>query len=112
MDDDAGDGEGESEDGDEAEPEDNFNAAWVVDDLARAIYEKRMDSDDVMRLRAADMFIMLGDISFETGKVLRIRVIIAKSNVLCREIRTGDHGLHHWPIAPPTLVSSSRRSAL
>ena len=41
-----------------------------------------MDSDDVMRLRAADMFIMLGDISFETGKVLRIRVITAKSNVL------------------------------
>ena len=82
ADDDSGDGEGEGEDGDEAEPEDDFNAAWEVHDLARAIYEKCMDSDDVMRLRAADMFIMLGDISFETGKVLRIRVITAKSNVL------------------------------
>ena len=29
-----------------------------------------MDGDDVMRLRAADMFIMLGDISLETGTTL------------------------------------------
>jgi HAT1-interacting factor 1 len=60
---DAEDGDGE----DEAEPEDDFNAAWEVLDLARAIYEKCMDSDDGMRLRAADTFIMLGDISLETG---------------------------------------------
>ena len=65
ADDDAGEGEGE--DGDEAEPEDDFNAAWEVLDLARAIYEKRMGGDDLMRLRAADTFIMLGDISLETG---------------------------------------------
>ncbi|KAF8259306.1 hypothetical protein EI94DRAFT_1616434, partial [Lactarius quietus] len=62
------DGEGEGEEGDEAEPEDDFNAAWEVLDLARAIYEKRMDGDDAMRLRAADTFIMLGDISLETEK--------------------------------------------
>ena len=65
-------GEGRGEHGDEAEPEDNFNATWVLD-LAGAIYEKSMDGDDTMRLRAADTFIMLGDISLETGKsVLRI----------------------------------------
>ena len=64
-DDDAGDGEDEGED--EAEPEDDFNAAWEVLDRARAIYEKRMDGNDVMRLRAADTYIMPGDISLETG---------------------------------------------
>ncbi|KAN0129345.1 hypothetical protein V8E53_012829 [Lactarius tabidus] len=68
ADDDADGGEGEDGDGDEAEPEDDFNAAWEVLDLARAIYEKRMDGDDLMRLRAADTFIMLGDISLETEK--------------------------------------------
>lgn len=68
ADDDAGEGEGEDGDGDEAEPEDDFNAAWEVLDLARAIYEKRMDGDDLMRLRAADTFIMLGDVSLETEK--------------------------------------------
>jgi HAT1-interacting factor 1 len=62
--------EGEEEAGegaDEAEPEDDFNAAWEVLDLARAIYEKQMDGSDEMRLRVADTFIMLGDISLETG---------------------------------------------
>ena len=62
--------EGEEEGGegaDEAEPEDDFNAAWEVLDLARAIYEKQMDGDDGMRLKTADTFIMLGDISLETG---------------------------------------------
>jgi HAT1-interacting factor 1 len=52
---------------DEAEPEDDFNAAWEVLDLARAIYEKRMDGEDEMRLKVADTFIALGDISLETG---------------------------------------------
>jgi hypothetical protein len=65
----AGDGEGDGEgDGaDEAEPEDDFNAAWEVLDLARAIYEKRMDEDDEVRLKVADTFIALGDVSLETG---------------------------------------------
>lgn len=57
-------GEGEGAD---AEPEDDFNAAWEVLDLARAIYEKQMDGNDEMRLKVADTFIMLGDISLETG---------------------------------------------
>ncbi|KAH9004443.1 hypothetical protein EDB86DRAFT_2797544, partial [Lactarius hatsudake] len=64
--DDAGEGEGEGED--DAEPEDDFNAAWEVLDLARAIYEKRMDGDDAVRLKVADTFVMLGDISLETEK--------------------------------------------
>jgi HAT1-interacting factor 1 len=53
--------------GDEAEPEDDFNAAWEVLDLARAIYEKRMDGDEEIQLKVADTFIALGDISLETG---------------------------------------------
>lgn len=61
------DGVGEGADEDEAEPEDDFNAAWEVLDLARAIYEKRMDGDDEVRLKVADTFITLGDISLETG---------------------------------------------
>jgi HAT1-interacting factor 1 len=58
---------GEGEGADEAEPEDDFNAAWEVLDLARSIYEKQMDGNDEMRLKVADTFIMLGDISLETG---------------------------------------------
>ncbi|KAH9967532.1 hypothetical protein BC827DRAFT_1123466, partial [Russula dissimulans] len=60
----AADGEG----ADDAEPEDDFNAAWEVLDLARAIYEKQMDTNDEMKLKVADTFITLGDISLETEK--------------------------------------------
>ena len=85
---------------DEAEPEDDFNAAWEVLDLARAIYEKQMDGNDEMRLKVADTFIMLGDISLETGAScpsfspsLRAEIESLNSLVVCREIRSGDHGL-------------------
>lgn len=44
SDDDEQDGE-EGEEGEEGEPEDDFNAAWEVLDLARAIYEKRRNMD-------------------------------------------------------------------
>ena len=63
---------GEGAGADEAEPEDDFNAAWEVLDLARAIYEKQMDGNDEMRLKVADTFIMLGDISLETGACVRL----------------------------------------
>ncbi|KAI0046489.1 hypothetical protein FA95DRAFT_1542504 [Auriscalpium vulgare] len=63
--DDGEDGEGEDED---AEPEDDFNASWEVLDLARAIYEKQMDEDDEVRLKLADTYIALGDVSLETEK--------------------------------------------
>ncbi|KAF8202368.1 hypothetical protein BJ912DRAFT_920737 [Pholiota molesta] len=61
------DGEGEGEDG---EPEDDFNAAWEVLDLARAIYEKQSDEsgDDEVKLKLADTYIALGDVSLETEK--------------------------------------------
>jgi len=63
-----GDGDGDGDGEDEAEPEDDFNAAWEVLDLARSIYEKRMEGDDEVRLKVADTFIALGDISLETEK--------------------------------------------
>lgn len=56
----------EEEDG---EPEDDFNAAWEVLDLARAIYDKQMNenNDEEVRLKLADTYIALGDVSLETG---------------------------------------------
>ncbi|KAL4078755.1 hypothetical protein V8B97DRAFT_1070749 [Scleroderma yunnanense] len=62
-----GEGEGEGEDGD-GEPEDDFNAAWEVLELARSIYEKGKDQDDEIKLRLADTYIALGDVSLETEK--------------------------------------------
>ncbi|KAL5492511.1 hypothetical protein ACEPAI_3958 [Sanghuangporus weigelae] len=61
-------GEGEEGDDDEGEPEDDFNAAWEVLDLARALYEKRKDEDDAIKLKLADTYITLGDVSLETEK--------------------------------------------
>lgn len=61
------DEEQEGEEGEEGEPEDDFNAAWEVLDLARAIYEKRKDEDDEVKLKLADTYIALGDVSLETG---------------------------------------------
>ena len=55
---------------DEAEPEDDFNAAWEVLDLARAIYEKQQDESDEVKLKLAEVFITLGDVSLETGSPL------------------------------------------
>lgn len=57
--------EAEGEDG--GEPEDDFNAAWEVLDLARSLYEKRRDEDDEIKLKLADTYIALGDVSLETG---------------------------------------------
>ncbi|KAJ3516947.1 hypothetical protein NLJ89_g813 [Agrocybe chaxingu] len=60
-------GEGEEDDG---EPEDDFNAAWEVLDLARAIYDKQKDeeNDEEVKLKLADTYIALGDVSLETEK--------------------------------------------
>jgi HAT1-interacting factor 1 len=62
----ADESEGEEEDG---EPEDDFNAAWEVLDLARAIYDKQKNenNDEEVRLKLADTYIALGDVSLETG---------------------------------------------
>ncbi|KZT65782.1 hypothetical protein DAEQUDRAFT_746903 [Daedalea quercina L-15889] len=60
--------EEEGEEGDDGEPEDDFNAAWEVLDLARAIFEKRQDENDEVKLKLADTFLALGDVSLETEK--------------------------------------------
>ena len=57
----------EEEEDPEAEPEDDFNAAWEVLDLARAIFEKRKDENDEAKLKLADTYMCLGDVSLETG---------------------------------------------
>ncbi|GJE90318.1 hypothetical protein PsYK624_064470 [Phanerochaete sordida] len=62
------DDEEEEEEGDEGEPEDDFNAAWEVLDLARALFEKRQDESDEIKLKLADTYICLGDVSLETEK--------------------------------------------
>ena len=49
------------------EPEDDFNAAWEVLDLARLNYEKRKDESDTIKLKLAETYIALGDVSLETG---------------------------------------------
>jgi len=48
------------------EETDDFETAWEVLDLARVIYSK-MDTP-IGRARVADIHILLGDISLETGK--------------------------------------------
>lgn len=59
----------ESDEEDDGEPEDDFNAAWEVLDLARAIYDKQKseNDDEEVRLKLADTYIALGDVSLETG---------------------------------------------
>lgn len=51
----------------DGEPEDDFNAAWEVLDLARTLYDKRKEEDDEVMLKLADTYITLGDVSLETG---------------------------------------------
>jgi HAT1-interacting factor 1 len=58
--------EGQEEEGDD-EPEDDFNAAWEILDLARSLFDKRKDEDDEIKLKLADTYVALGDVSLETG---------------------------------------------
>lgn len=60
----------EEEEDPEAEPEDDFNAAWEVLDLARAIFEKQENENDGAKLKLADTYMCLGDVSLETGSFL------------------------------------------
>lgn len=68
----------DEDEGEEGEPEDDFNAAWEVFELARGIYEKGSDGNDEVKLKLADTYIALGDVSLETGAatLLRHREII------------------------------------
>ncbi|KZV91518.1 hypothetical protein EXIGLDRAFT_648236 [Exidia glandulosa HHB12029] len=56
------------DDDEDEEPEDDFAAAWEVLDVARTLYEKSTADDDLVKLKLADTFIALGDISLETEK--------------------------------------------
>lgn len=58
----------DEDEGDDEEPEDDFNAAWEVLELARSLYEKGKDSSDEVKLKLADTYITLGDVSLETEK--------------------------------------------
>jgi HAT1-interacting factor 1 len=73
------DDEDEAEDG---EPEDDFNAAWEVLDLARAIYEKQKEDgdDDEVKLKLADTYITLGDVSLETGKYFHSWLLLLRTS--------------------------------
>lgn len=72
--------EDEEEEGEEgAEPEDDFNAAWEVLDLARTIYDRQKDEDEEVRLKLADTYITLGDVSLETG-ALQLESCSSSSN--------------------------------
>ncbi|TCD69478.1 hypothetical protein EIP91_007604 [Steccherinum ochraceum] len=61
--------EGDEEGGeDDGEPEDDFNAAWEVLEAARAKFEKEQDDSDEAKLKLAEVYITLGDVSLETEK--------------------------------------------
>jgi HAT1-interacting factor 1 len=76
-----GEEQGEEEQAPEEDdaPEDDFNAAWEVLDVARTIYAKVVEEkkekqeeyqEDDMRL--ADCYLFLGDVSCETGTFPRL----------------------------------------
>ncbi|KAG8748373.1 hypothetical protein FRC10_005920 [Ceratobasidium sp. 414] len=63
---DSKDEEEEAAEENDEEPEDDFNAAWDVLDMARAYYDKQ-EGDD-MKLKLAETYMYLGDVSLETEK--------------------------------------------
>ena len=71
---DAAEEEAEGEEGEgEEEPEDDYNAAWEVLDVARTIYAKMVEgqAEGSMReekLNLAECYLALGDVSCETGE--------------------------------------------
>ncbi|KZS94618.1 hypothetical protein SISNIDRAFT_50775 [Sistotremastrum niveocremeum HHB9708] len=67
------DGEDEPEDendGDRedanSEPEDDFAVAWEALETAKLIYSRQQDEGDEIKLKLADTYIALGDVSLET----------------------------------------------
>ncbi|KAF8523009.1 hypothetical protein JB92DRAFT_2885752 [Gautieria morchelliformis] len=77
---------GDDEEGD-GEPEDDFNAAWEVLEVARSLYEAQTNSDDEAKLKLADTYIALGDVSLETEKLEQAvsdynAAVTLKSNLL------------------------------
>ncbi|KAJ7063751.1 hypothetical protein C8F01DRAFT_1134196 [Mycena amicta] len=66
------DNDGEDAEGGGDEPEDDFNAAWEVFELARGIYAKQSEEnggeDAALQLKLAETYLALGDVSLETEK--------------------------------------------
>jgi hypothetical protein len=88
--------EGDEEDaeGEDGEPEDDFNAAWEVLELARAIYEKAKDEDDEVKMKLAETYIALGDVSLETGtSIFYLAKRPHNNRLFYREIRPSHHRL-------------------
>ncbi len=91
----------EEEDG---EPEDDFNAAWEVLDLARAIYDKQAveEGDEEVKLKLADTYIALGDVSLETGASTSLfesentNLLTVVFLLAYRKIRPSHFGLRGW----------------
>lgn len=54
--------------GENEEPEDDFEAAWDILDLARTTYDTMQGDESQLKLAAT--YMALGDISLETGKSL------------------------------------------
>lgn len=112
------DEEQEGEEGEEGEPEDDFNAAWEVLDLARAIYEKRKDEDDEVKLKLADTYIALGDVSLETGTYCLMPSVMHLTllTCTCRKVRSGYFRLYGscetQDRPPSSLFSPNCRSTL
>ena len=51
----------------DVDPKDDFNAAWEVLEVARSLYKAQKDLDDEAKLKLADTYMALGDVSLETG---------------------------------------------
>jgi hypothetical protein len=106
----------EDEKADDDEPEDDFHAAWDVLDLARAYYDKQ-EGDD-MKLKLAEAYMSLGDVSMETGGLFVCSKWQLCSDLvgLFRKVRTGNCRLYIWSGHQDTtfavLFSTSVRGAL
>lgn len=87
--------QGEGEEEEDGEPEDDFNAAWEVLDLARAIYDKQVaeDDDEEVKLKLADTYIALGDVSLETGNTILLIAWKILFLSLHRKVRPSHFGL-------------------
>ncbi len=62
------DDDGEEADAEDEDPEDEFNEAWEVLDLARTIWEKEKESGKDVERELGECYLLLGDVSLETGE--------------------------------------------
>ncbi|KLT40065.1 hypothetical protein CC85DRAFT_278350 [Cutaneotrichosporon oleaginosum] len=124
-----GEGEGEEQDGADGEggdeeedlPEDDFNAAWEVLDVARTIYEReiaRKGADNARddRMSLAECYLFLGDISCETEKfdqaVLDYRAALEIKTALLPPSSRALASAHYQLSTALELTSAGRPAAL